>query len=618
MKHEEEVIAAFRDHLRIYSDEMIGAVEKMKNEISGQSQIDSLQVKRLKNNYLKIRLAFKKIEMFSSYFLTASEQDLNGPVVPEIEDESEANPQIEYPHGLQVIEACLWSDAPQTCRKEMISEINLLQQNVNTLSVSFKTINVDEPRFLEAIQYHVIRTFTLGIARFDTPECNNALSETQITMQALRDVFISAYKSEKENQYVKEVLRQLNRTVSFFNKVSSLNEMNYLSCVRDYFIPLSKSLASLRSYFVTKNYYPPSALDFTKPSIFNSSCFNSFFYNPRGTNSRYSNDVAGLGKLLFFDPIFSENNKRACASCHKPGNAFTDNVRLGSDFHGAEKLHRNTPTILNAAIQRNYFYDLRAGNLEMQVGHVLTNEKEMKGNFDSLVWKLNSSSEYVNLFRKVFKGTRDTVIQMNSIVNAIAEYERKLVSFNSKFDRNIRAEEKTFTKEEQNGFNIFMNKGRCATCHYLPLFNNLVPPEYTRSEWEIIGTTTNSDTIHPVLDPDPGRGGLFGTKIFMNAFKTPTLRNISLTGPYMHNGAFEKLEDVIEFYNRGGGVGLGLNISNQTLSPEPLHLSEKEKKALLSFMNTLSDTINLTSKPLRLPSFPENSILNNRRIGGEY
>ena len=596
---------------------MLVSLMEIKKELRNNN-FDSIHITILKNDFLKCRKSYKKIQPFSSYFFPASEQDLNGPLVAEIEDESEKNPQIEYPHGFQLIEEYLWSGNPQQWKNELNSEIDQMTRTISTFTISFTSIVIDEEQFINAIQYQIIRTFFLDIIFFDTPKCKSALSETRINIQSIADVFNAAYKNKKENKDINNISNQLNRTLLFFKTISTLDSLSYLECLRDYYVPLSKSFTFIRNKFVKKRYYQPTAIDFNLPSLFDVAAFNSFFYNPRGTNSGFSKDVAALGKTLFFDPVFSNNNKRACSSCHKPEYAFTDNVKTATGFHETEHLLRNTPTILNAALQRSYFYDMRADHLEMQVGHVLTNEKEMASNFDTLIQKLNASNEYVEYFKNVFKGSIDTNITLNSITNAIAEYERTLISFNSKFDRNVRGEENTFSREEQNGFNIFMNKGRCASCHYLPLFNNLVPPIYTKSEWEIIGTTENSDMTHPKLDTDPGRGGLYGTKLFMNAFKTPTLRNVAYTAPYMHNGAFRKLEDVIDFYNNGGGKGLGLNVPNQTLSADSLHLSKIEKKELVSFLHTLSDTTNLTSKPSKLPSYSKKSVLNKRKIGGDY
>ena len=242
----------------------------------------------------------------------------------------------------------------------------------------------------------------------------------------------------------------------------------------------------------------------------------------------------------------------------------------------------------------------------------------MMSSFEEVVLKLNSSPEYVRLFRNSFKGTDDTVISHISISNAIAEYERKLISLNSRFDKNVRGEINDFTAEENLGFNVFMHKGNCGACHYLPMFSGLVPPDYTKSEFENIGTTLNGDLKNPVLDPDKGRGANFNVEMFMGSIKTPTLRNIELTGPYMHNGGFNTLEEVVEFYNEGGGAGLGLNVPNQTLGSDKLNLTDVEKKALISFMKTLTDTIGTTTLPDKLPSFPDQSGLNRRKIGGEY
>ncbi len=596
---------------------MLAVLNDFKKNSSVEGDWDSSKIITLQKKFLELRIAYKKIEPFSCYYFSSSGRNFNGPLVTEIEDEDEEHPTEERPHGLQQMEAYLWTKYPQKFKEELQSEIELLNQNLSALSEASKTLPTDEARFIEAIQLQVIRTFTLGITQFDTPKCKNSLEEARTTIQSLVEMISAAYQSEKRSPYVVEVLKKLNRTLSYLNKTTSIDALDFLSLFREFYFPLSKSLAGLRSNFVEKNYYPPSALKFDAPSLFETTAFNRFFYNPRGTDPKFSNDAADLGKALFFDPVLSENNKRACASCHQPERAFTDGMKTSSGFLEGEKLKRNAPTIINAAVQRNYFYDMRADHLEGQIGHVLANKKEMQSSFESAIKKLNTSPEYVEWFKRAFHGKEDTVISKTSIENAISEYERTLVSLNSKFDKNVRGEEQSFTKEEKIGFNVFMNKGRCATCHYLPLFNNVVPPEYTRSEFEIIGTPESSDTLHPKLDPDSGRGGLYRTKIFTSAFKTPTLRNISLTAPYMHNGAFQTLEQVIDFYNKGGGAGIGLDIPNQTLITDSLHLSEKEKKSLIAFLNTLTDTMNLSSKPRLLPLFSDRT-LNKRKIGGEY
>jgi len=586
---QERITSAFHDYLDRHSIEMLDALHAFKEDVIAYSGIDSSALTTIRNKFRELRSTYKLIEPFSSYYFIASERNFNGPVVPEVEDEDDERPKIEWPHGLQQMEAYLWDDNPLGLKSKLLDEIALMDENLMALHIAFKTLPTDEARFIEAMQLQVIRIFMMGITGFDTPESGNAIGEATISLLAFL----------------------------FFSNNTSLNEIDFLSLYKNHYITISKAFSDMRKNFVEKNHYPSSALRLEAQSVFQSDAFNRFFYNPRGTDPAFSAEASALGKALFFDPALSENNKRACASCHRPEKAFTDGMKTSSGFLEGEMLTRNAPTLINVALQRNYFYDMRADHLEGQIGHVLTNKNEMQSSFESAVKKLKASPQYVEWFRKAFKGKEDTVISKVSIENAISEYERTLVTLNSKFDRNIRGEEITFSDEERSGFNVFMNKGKCGTCHYLPLFNNVVPPQFTLSEFEIIGTTRTTNFEKPELDPDKGRGALFGTELFMHGFKTPTLRNIALTAPYMHNGAFETLEQVVEFYNRGGGAGLGLTVPNQTLPPDGLQLSPVEKKSLVAFLQTLTDTTNTSSKPSKLPSM-KNALLDKRKIGGEY
>lgn len=136
-----------------------------------------------------------------------------------------------------------------------------------------------------------------------------------------------------------------------------------------------------------------------------------------------------------------------------------------------------------------------------------------------------------------------------------------------------------------------MGKAQCGTCHFLPYFNSLLPPLYDISEVEVLGTPENEDPEHPRKDDDLGRYDLFHIRYYKGAFKTPTVRNASKTAPYMHNGSFQTLNSLMEFYNRGGGTGLGLGITDQTLSPNPLNLTAAEIDHIISFIDSLTDSI---------------------------
>jgi len=582
-------------------------------------KFDEISLNKLKSLFKEARILYKKNEAFSAYFFPASDLNMNGPVISEVEYEEERRRKllIVEPTGFQVIESLLYSDDVSKNHQEIVVQLNNMISVYSSVSKALCSVKMNERQFIEAIQSEINRHFTLGISQFDTPLSGNSIMEIKSSLIVIQSMIRLIYSNEMESEIL-EVRNQLDKTIAYLEKVPDISKLEQLECLRECYVPLSSAVAAYLGLMVRPVFSQTTALRIDQKSIFDKEGFNAFFYNPRGFDKKYSPLVAELGKILFFDPVLSSNNKRACASCHRPDLAFTDGVKTSSGFHAGMSLSRNAPTILNVALQRNYFYDSRSTDLEDQINHVLLNKNEMMSSFEEVVLKLNSSPEYVRLFRNSFKGTDDTVISHISISNAIAEYERKLISLNSRFDKNVRGEINDFTAEENLGFNVFMHKGNCGACHYLPMFSGLVPPDYTKSEFENIGTTLNGDLKNPVLDPDKGRGANFNVEMFMGSIKTPTLRNIELTGPYMHNGGFNTLEEVVEFYNEGGGAGLGLNVPNQTLGSDKLNLTDVEKKALISFMKTLTDTIGTTTLPDKLPSFPDQSGLNRRKIGGEY
>ena len=163
-----------------------------------------------------------------------------------------------------------------------------------------------------------------------------------------------------------------------------------------------------------------------------------------------------------------------------------------------------------------------------------------------------------------------------------------------------------------------MGKAACGTCHFAPTFAGLVPPRFTETESEILGILKKFDTISPTLDTDAGRYSGHAkdqVPLYKRSFKTMTVRNSAITAPYFHNGAFATLDEVIEFYHRGGGAGLGLDVPYQTLPSEQLHLTRKEKKDIIAFLHSLTDTAGLTSKPQKLPFISGHA---ERIIGGLY
>lgn len=250
--------------------------------------------------------------------------------------------------------------------------------------------------------------------------------------------------------------------------------------------------------------------------------------------------------------------------------------------------HRNSPTLFYAALQKGFFYDNRAGSLEGQIVDVTTNVNEFHTDLDHLQQVAASDADYVKSFHELYQ--KDTVLE-GDVRNAIASYIRSLVPFNSKFDRNMNGLEQTLTADERQGFNLFMGKAKCATCHFPPVFNGTVPVAFKESEVELIGVPNANDTINATIDKDLGRYEVYHTEERKHFFKTPTVRNAALTAPFMHNGVYNTLEEVIDFYDRGGGVGIGIALENQTLPTDKLELTEAEKAALVAFIEALNDPV---------------------------
>jgi len=244
--------------------------------------------------------------------------------------------------------------------------------------------------------------------------------------------------------------------------------------------------------------------------------------------------------------------------------------------------------LLNAVYADRFFYDLRAFTLEQQAEHVIFNPDEFNTAYSAILKKLAGQEKYKEDFKKVF-GKGD--ISREKFSKALASYVLSLKSFNSPFDKYVRGESEGLAQEVKNGFNLFMGKAGCATCHFAPTFSGLVPPFYNENESEILGVPETTEANR--LDGDSGR---YNNKIlseqawiFEKSFKTTTVRNAGLTAPYFHNGAYQTLEEVIDFYNDGGGQGKGLLVQNQTLPPDLLNLSDQEKRDIIAFINSLND-----------------------------
>jgi cytochrome c peroxidase len=433
-------------------------------------------------------------------------------------------------------------------------------------------------------------------------------------------IYLSFNESFPEKKLNTSYLDLYKEAVSFVNKQpEDPQQFDHFHFIRNYVNPLFTINQSLiREYGASTRSYVDYSLNKNATSIFSKSLYKG--QNGKGLFVRvYDNatlaEIERLGKLLFYDPILSGNNLRSCASCHKPEQFFTDtNGRSALQFDGVHFLPRNSPSLINVGYNHLIMMDGQHFSLQDQARAVITNSIEMACSEKDLLKKVLSCEDYKTGFKNLLKYTpQQPEISLEHLYSAITTYYSKFGKYNSSFDLAMN-KSKELDQNETQGFNIFMSKAQCATCHFAPQFNGVKPP-YVSSEFEVLGVP--KDTSFNDLSPDKGRYLVNPAEQTLNAFRTGTLRNIEKTKPYMHNGVFSDLESVIDFYDAGGGAGRGLQVPNQTLSSDSLHLSKEEKRDLLAFMRSLTETIEFEKAPDQSPR-SKIKALNQRKVGGEY
>ena len=267
-----------------------------------------------------------------------------------------------------------------------------------------------------------------------------------------------------------------------------------------------------------------------------------------------------LGQSLFFDANLSRKKNMSCATCHNPGLGFGDAKAFSNGTHG-NAVGRHTPHLFNLENEELLFWDGRAEGLKEQVLGPIQAKGEMDMSIPEVIAYINSNKYLKEKFQKVFQSapTKD------NIATALAHFVATIKSGNSAFDKYLAGDKKAMTQEQINGFEIFKNKGNCGTCH------------------DGINLTDGSFHNIGVKSKDEGRFKIVKVKSMKGAFRTPGLRNVELTAPYMHNGSLKTLEEVVDFYDRGGDLK-----TNLSKDMKELNLTEKEKRELVSFLKALT------------------------------
>lgn len=557
------------------------AITTLQQAVSRLEKNDTVSVLNARQALKDCRLEYKSISFLFSYFFPSETALYNMPARLEIEE-----PYMEYqePSGLQVIEALLYDSDPAAHKTALLDQTDLMLSSANDLPALFYQFSASDGQLLECIRLELVRVLTLYISGFDAPYLKTGIGESRQALVAIRynlQPFL-----EKGDDIKDSIVLSLNKTCAYLEQHDDFDSFNRLYFLTQLGLPLQRQLGKMIT---------ASGLEINTVGILNYKAEHLFKPDALtitafpGEGFIQNKALIALGQQLFFDKVLSGNQARSCATCHRPDQYFASHLVSDTAFDNHTLLPRNTPALLYTGYQHSQFWDGRARTLEQQIREVLRNPMEMNVAEKALPQLLKQSG-YSASFSKAFSGVKeDSLLSVSHTAAAIAAFIRTLPVMTSNFDRYMLGDSLALTPRQQLGANLFMGKAQCATCHFAPLFNGLTPPLYERTEFEILGTPRSESPDRPEADNDPGRYAVFPISFYKQAFKTPSIRNAAVTAPYMHNGQFSTLEKLIDFYNAGGATGRGIKTDNQTLSAEPLHLNETEKKALVAFMEALTD-----------------------------
>ncbi|MBK0384271.1 cytochrome-c peroxidase [Pedobacter sp. SD-b] len=302
----------------------------------------------------------------------------------------------------------------------------------------------------------------------------------------------------------------------------------------------------------------------------------------------FNDDKEKLGKTLFFDPRLSASKQIACASCHDPELGWGDGRRLAYG-HDRQNGKRNAMTIINSAFYKKLFWDGRAKSLEDQSGFPVQDHLEMNQDLTSMVKNVSDIKGYAPMFEKAF-GDKD--VTLDKIQKAIATFERSIVSTNSRFDSFVKGNPKALKDNEIEGMHLFRTKARCINCHNTPLFSDNL---FHNDGQALLGSKMQ----------DLGRYNVTKNLADVGKFRTPSLRETSITGPWMHHGNFPSLKDVIEFYNFGNPIATPKNavipdsllIAKKSPMLQKLNLTLEEQEDLEAFLRAISTRVSKINAP---------------------
>ena len=575
----DNILNTAEDRTLIYLSKQTVAFANAVNTLSEQiSRLDSDNIQTIRNTKTALancRVHYKKISFFLDYFYPQAGKLYNGPAKKELEE-----PFLEYddPQGLQSIESDLFDANPVRKKTDMENLVLVMRESASDLLPVYQTMAVNTPQLMEGLHLELIRIMSLYITGYDAPFLKTGIREAASSLETMDSVLKIYLPFSKCKDEALEII--LKNAEHYLKENSRFDSFNRLIFLTEYALPLEERLEK----YIRENRWEINTvkrLDYGAGNLFQKEVLP--------INKVQSAEMISLGKALFFEKALSGDGSRSCATCHEPAKYFTDQLARNQSMIDHTNLKRNTPTLFYTAYQSAQFWDGRDSTLNEQIHDVLTDRNEMGGSVPAIEQKLSSNSNDRLAFQKAFRKNGMEVITITEIQSALEAYLESLAPMNSNFDKYMRGDHQAMSPQQQDGFNLFTGKAACGTCHFAPVFNGTTPPFYNHSEYEILGVPQSDNFNEKIPDADAGRYNLYPVDMYRGAFKTPTVRNIAQTHPYMHNGSMKTLYQVLDFYNRGGGFGLGMPVPDQTLPGNNLHLSKKEMNNIIAFLNALTD-----------------------------
>jgi cytochrome c peroxidase len=563
--------------------------------------------------YEQLRRTYKRIEPLIEYAdpeLVSSR--INGAPLPRI-DRTSAFSDVLEPSGLQVLDEIVAEE--HIDRASALSQCLLITDALHEATLIIRRTRFSARMMIECARSATLRITAMGLTAFDRPGTTPDITDDIGPLSTIR--VITTVLGDSTSLGIAE------RAIAALDGVVSFDEFDRLEFIRLHLDPLFAALVDFQTIkgieFATEVSPVIPRVEPRARSMFSSTTLHPLA-NTGVPVQLHTRELQELGRTLFFDPVLSGPMTRSCASCHDPAHAFTDGRQRSLALDGQSFIDRNAPTVLNAIHSKRFFYDLRAQRLDDVIEHVISNPREFGSSTTLVIERLHKSEEYRTLFRQAFPDHPGDPIELANLGRAISSFLATLSRMDTPIDRYLRGDAVAIDDATRRGFNLFMGRAACGTCHFAPSFAGYVPPSFLETESEVLGIPQRPDTSNAIVDIDPGRAnGIMRdrSRIYRHAFKTPTLRNVALTAPYMHNGVYATLEQVMDFYDRGGGSGIGIVLENQTLAADRLDFSARDHADMIAFLRALTDTAKSNVQPTRLPSFGVPTI-DARSVGGDY